>query len=89
MSIKIDTKNLTLRPVPAGHYIRYFHDYKIRKDKPKIYLGTVAVLFNDVGEEISSAVSKVHKGDTPIKKLGRAIAHNRCIKAFEKGHHAA
>ena len=33
---------------------------------------------------VAQGQSAVNPKDTPIKKLGRAIAHNRCIKAFNK-----
>lgn len=79
---KIDLSKLTLRPVPAGHTMRYLHHYKTPKHGPMKLLGTTAWLENAEGEMVGRAESWVRKGDTPIKKLGRIIAHNRCVKAF-------
>lgn len=51
-------------------------------------VGTVAWLETDAGTWLTSATALCNPKDTPIKKLGVTIAHNRCIKQFEALHHA-
>jgi hypothetical protein len=45
---------------------------------------TEAWLENATFDTVAEGWSKVSKKDVPIKKLGRAIAHNRCIKTYLK-----
>lgn len=95
MTTKIDVSKLEIMPVPSGHKIKYLHHYRpgLRRIEyrmggevsipgPLKLIGTTAWLENAAGERVCGASSWVRKGDTPIKKLGRIIAHNRCIKAF-------
>lgn len=46
--------------------------------------GCRAWLENGQGEVVQQATSVCNPKDTPVKKLGRVIAHNRCIKSFNK-----
>jgi len=93
--MKIDPKKLVLLPVPAGMKMLYNHYY----DPPKwgIYngieqktpgphklTGTTAILVGQDYKVLAVGESTVSKKDVPIRKLGLAIAHNRCIKAYLK-----
>lgn len=81
-----EASKLVLLPVPAGHKIKYQHHYTDPEGVPPKLYATSAWLENEAGERVAVAHSTVNPKDTPIKKLGRAIAHNRCIKEFEKSH---
>lgn len=96
MNRKIDISKLHLLPVPPGLKIKYQHHY-IREvldravymnDEPRlgppVLIGTEAWLENAEGERLAEGTAEVHFPDVPIKKLGKAIAHNRCIKAYLK-----
>lgn len=86
----------TLLPVPDGFKMRIEHFFG-EKLKECIESGelpvhgsgpayaTVAQLVEtETGEVVSFGVSYCHgKKDLPSRKLGRLIAHNRAIKAYE------
>lgn len=94
-NIKIDTSKLTLLPVPRGLVMKYQHYYVPGPgaeieivDGVRRIIGvkrldsTVAWLEDELGNNVCEADALVNPKDTPIKKLGRAIAHNRCIKKW-------
>lgn len=86
MTTKIDVSKLKKRPVPAGHKMKYRHHYD--GSNPKRLVATDAWLETDNGFLAAEATAVCNPKDVPIKKLGVAIAHNRCIKQFEKLDHA-
>lgn len=51
---------------------------------PRHLDSTYAWLENSDGALVADACSFCNPKDTPNKKLGRCIAHNRCIKAYWK-----
>jgi hypothetical protein len=86
---KIDTSKLEVLPVPDGFKMKYRHHYREVKGAgdvtTKILKATDAWLENNEnGEIVATETAHVNKKDTPNKKLGRIIAHNRCIKAWQK-----
>lgn len=50
--------------------------------------GTTAWLETANGFMAATGLAMCNPKDTPIKKLGVVIAHNRCVKAFETIEHA-
>jgi hypothetical protein len=84
--MKIDTSKLKLLPVPEGLTMKYRHFYKMPNgpEGPKRLDMTTAWLEDAQGKTVFEQDAMVNPKDVPIKKLGRAIAHNRCIKAFHK-----
>lgn len=48
----------------------------------RVLFATDAWLEDSTGERVVRASAICNPKDTPNKKLGRAIAHNRCIKNF-------
>lgn len=97
-NVKIDTSNLEVLAVPDGFKIKYKHHYKVIgksaiADKDGKYkevftkrlIGSEAWLENmENGEVVAHGASMVSKKDTPNKKLGRIMAHNRCIKHWNE-----
>jgi hypothetical protein len=86
--MKVDTSKLKLLPVPEGLRIKYHHIYDDAGTglfPPKL-IGTRAWLetTDHIALQNSEAYAWVNPKDTPIKKLGRTIAHNRCIKEYLK-----
>jgi hypothetical protein len=83
---KIDTSKLTLLPVPEGLKMRYKHHYKAGPDPlgPVKLIATDAWLEGFNGMPILLRTATCSKKDVANKKLGRHIAHNRCIKAYHK-----
>jgi len=88
---KIDTKKLKLLPVPEGCKIRIRHitdpetlKLNRKRDLPPPKYVTVAWLYDGDSVMISKGSSFCSANDAPNRKLGRIIAHNRCIKAFHK-----
>lgn len=55
---------------------------------PRRLSGTCAWLETTDGVIAAQAYAMCNPKDTPIKKLGVTIAHNRCIKQFESLSHA-
>jgi hypothetical protein len=55
---------------------------------PRRLHSTHAWLETENGLLAASAAALCNPKDTPVKKLGVAIAHNRCIKQFESLNHA-
>jgi hypothetical protein len=51
---------------------------------PRHLQATTAWLEDSKGNEVAEGYSICNPKDTPNKKLGRLIAHNRCIKAYRK-----
>lgn len=104
---KVDVKKLVFVPVPLGLRMKYRHYYTqeaavtvtklggtVEVEQPKKLIGTTAILENaESGERVCSAQALVNPKDTPIKKLGRCIAHNRCINhyhaSFNSSDHSA
>lgn len=86
----IDTAKLVLRPVPEGHRVRLKHLYRQKPNRPKVLYRTEAYVERQTAPGqyliVADGYSQVRDGDTPNKKLGRAIAHNRAIKNMLKGH---
>lgn len=97
-NVKVDLSKLTLSPVPDGLKMRIHHVYQKGPDRqirtmsgavsveegPSRLVRTLASLVAEDGTEVAKAESIVNPKDNPIKKLGRVIAHNRCIKAYGK-----
>lgn len=77
-----------LLPVPNGYKMKVFHvhdkerlqDVKIMKKPPKYF--TMAVLLDDEGYPVSAGTAACSPRDNPSRKLGRAIAWNRCVSYF-------
>jgi hypothetical protein len=97
-TVKIDTSKLTLLPVPEGLFMRYKHFYKpntrimedVEGNEVEVIIGpkqldmTVARLEDSEGDTVCEGDSLVNPNDVPIKKLGRVIAHNRCVKLYHR-----
>lgn len=102
---KIDTKKLSLLAIPEGYRMRIKHYYEIpiprqihsasnlssmhEEEGPKKLYATSATLEDPNGNLICEAEAIVNPKDTPIKKLGRAIAHNRCMIKYKAEQQAA
>lgn len=87
---------IELAPVPPGLKVRIYHmgpkevmnasaGIGIKPSKqPKYY--TVAELVNPVTHTVyATGDALCSYKDNPSRKMGRAIAHNRAIKAYTKG----
>jgi hypothetical protein len=87
---------IELAPVPPGLKVRIYHmgpqevryvtaGLRIKPGKqPKYY--TVAELVNPVTHTVyATGDALCSYKDNPSRKMGRAIAHNRAIKAYTKG----
>lgn len=87
---------VTLAPVPEGLKVKIFHipTNEVRaaldsmgvkgKNRPRYY--TFARVINrETQEVVAEGDALCSYKDTPSRKLGRAIAHNRAIKAYAKG----
>lgn len=88
---KVDVSKLVLLPVPEGYTVRIKHYYTLGEEGyngPKKLHMTTAALLNPQGEVVREADALVNPKDTPIKKLGRAIAHNRLIIDYNKAQNA-
>jgi hypothetical protein len=61
----------------VGDLVDYFYG-------PPVLVGTTAWLVDSTGDIIPGTLtdSRVNPRDVPVKKLGRAKAHNRCIKNY-------
>lgn len=81
---KVDVSKLTVQPVPAGFTMKYQHFYKREGDKPPVLEATEAWLCGPQGDMVASGTATVNPKDVAIKKLGRIIAHNRCIKTWKQ-----
>lgn len=92
---KVDVSKLVFLPVPPGLRMKYKHHYTqenpvtvtklggtIEVEQPKKLVSTLAVLEDEAGKELMEGYALVNPKDTPIKKLGRCIAHNRCIANY-------
>jgi hypothetical protein len=80
---QVDVKKLVRSSVPAGFKMRYKHDHHPKKGH---YIGTYAWLENSNGDLVAQGRAVVSKSDTPIRALGRHIAHERAIKQFRQLH---
>jgi hypothetical protein len=87
---RIDTSKLVLLPVPEGYKLHLHHFTKkelilqSKSDQPPPRYGTKAELFDEEGNSVCIGFSFCSHKDTPNRKLGNIIAHNRCIKKFNK-----
>lgn len=85
-------KKIALMPVPDGHKVKIVHVHKqsdleglkLENSKRAPRYVTYAILLDADGmvQTISSAACSPK--DTPSRKMGRAIAHNRAIKEFSR-----
>jgi hypothetical protein len=80
-----------LKPVPTGYKVKLHHYFKpddlrdwTTSKKPPKYV-TLAVMVNPHGEVASFGGAACSPKDNPSRKLGRVIAHNRCLDAFYHG----
>lgn len=83
--IYTDAKDRLVQHDATGPYV--LGDYGDQWDpmQPLKLVATEARLIRIEDDAVvAQGQSAVNPKDTPIKKLGRAIAHNRCIKAFNK-----
>lgn len=74
--VRIDGKWYTLTCDPEHEAVEYNGVAKL--------FATDAWLEDAQGYAVARGESVCNPKDTPIKKLGRSIAHNRCIKDFHK-----
>lgn len=89
---------MELLPVPEGHEMVITHLYglfslwmwaddqrisgerNIKRKLPRYV--TIARLYDQDGTLVSRGQAICSHRDNPSRKLGRIIAHNRCVKAF-------
>ncbi len=83
-------KKVTLLPVPDGHKVKIIHVHDkngLREmalsnpKKPPRYV-TYAMLLDNEGMMVDIAIAACSPRDTPSRKLGRAIAHNRLLTYY-------
>jgi hypothetical protein len=86
---KINKDKLVFNDVPPGHVVRYRHIYDLTKQEshdvgfPRLLIGTSARLENlNDGRVVARADAICNPKDTPLKALGRCIAHNRVLDKF-------
>jgi hypothetical protein len=85
---------INLLPVPEGYKVRIEHFFKPEdlecqclshtKKAPRYY--TVSGLFDSKGNLVSLGYAACSPRDTPSRKVGRAIAHNRAVRSWQKLH---
>jgi hypothetical protein len=91
-------KIVALAPVPDGLKVRVRHMHtleckeaafnsgiKVKQSKLPRYFSYAEVFDPKTGESLASGDAICSYKDVPSRKLGRAIAHNRAIKAYTKG----
>lgn len=87
---------VTLAPVPDGLKVKIYHtptsevqaalDFMgVKGRKRPRYYTFARVIDRDTQEVLAEGDALCSYKDTPSRKLGRAIAHNRALKALAKG----
>ena len=81
--------SFTLLPVPTGMKVKIYHthDPKVLRflsisKRPPRYLTEATLVDTATNTMVAMAFAWCSPKDTPSRKLGRAIAHNRCITNY-------
>lgn len=83
--IYTDAKGRLVQHDDTGPYVLDDRGDQWDPKEPLKLVGTEARLVRTEDQTlVAQGKAAVNPKDVPIKKLGRAIAHNRCIKAFRK-----
>lgn len=89
--MKIDTSKLELMPVPDGMIMRIRHitepeELELHRrphaENPPARATMASLISKKDGVPVHTAVSLCSSRDQVNKKLGRIIAHNRCVRGY-------